>query len=97
MNETRRTRIWSWAFIAIGAALIVSAPILWLTGLSRAIGAYALPSGVVIAIIGALIPKMGRRTRACFVTIVLAYLALAALFGAFLWFYDKILTPPRTV
>jgi hypothetical protein len=39
MNETRRTRIWSWAVIAIGAALIVAAPILWLTGLSRAIGA----------------------------------------------------------
>jgi cation-transporting ATPase 13A1 len=24
-------------------------------------------------------------------------LVLASLFGTFLWFYDKILTPPRTV
>ena len=81
MNETRRTRLWSWAFIAIGAALIVAAPILWLTGLSRATGVVLAIIGIVTVLLGLTLPHLSPGARTFMVAFLLTFLVASAITG----------------
>ena len=94
--STSTVHEWRWVFISIGIATVVAAPILWFTGLSRAIAVWIVCFGVPTALIGLLLPRLGRRTRIAVIAAVLTVLVLLILFGCGLWFYDKILTPPRS-
>ena len=85
MNETRRTRIWSWAIIAIGIAAMLMGPVLYLTAWSRATGVVSFILGAIITLIGILVPRLGRRARIALLIVVAVILCACAAAGIWTW------------
>ncbi len=88
MNETRRTRIWSWAVIAVGIAAMLMGPVLYLTAWSRATGVVSFILGTIITLIGILVPRLGRRARIALLIVVAVILCACAAAGIWSWIYD---------
>jgi len=85
MNETRKTRMWSWAIIAIGIAAMMMGPVLYLTAWSRATGVVSFILGAIITLIGILVPLLGRRARIALLVVVAVILCACAAAGIWTW------------
>ena len=88
MNETRRTRLWSWACVAVGITAMMMGPVLYLTAWSRATGVVSFILGTIITLIGILVPRLGRRARIALLVVVAVILCACAAAGIWSWIYD---------
>ena len=85
MNETRKTRMWSWAVVAVGIAAMLMGPVLYLTAWSRATGVVSFILGAIITLIGILVPRLGRRARIALLVVVAVILCACAAAGIWTW------------